>query len=133
MGRQIFPSIKEKYTGGHVKSMQSIVNNNNEEADFAAIDCVSYALVDRWRPELTRSLKKVASSRPFPALPYVTHIDTPDEIVEVIREALIRSLYDRQLDETRKTLLLGKVAKEIELHFCWNFKFKFKSQRFSLL
>ena len=130
MGRQIFPSIKEKYTGSHVKSMQSVVNNNNEEADFAAIDCVTYALVDRWRPELTRSLKQVASSRPFPALPYVTRIDTPDEIVSVIREALIRSVYDPQLDETRKSLLLGRIAKKLNCIFVGNSNSNLKAKGF---
>ncbi len=118
MGRHIFPTIKEKYTGSHVKSMESVANaNNNEEADFAAIDCVTWALVNRWRPELTRTLKKVASSRSFPALPYVTRIDTPDNIVQVIREALIRALCDPQLEETRKTLLIGKIAKKLNCIF----------------
>ena len=65
-GNQFFSRVR--ITGGHLYSLQAVAEG---AADIAAIDCVSYQLIEDWRPELTAGLRIIASSASTCGLPFV--------------------------------------------------------------
>jgi len=78
-------------SGGHLRSLQAVAS---DEADIAAIDCVSYQLIeDRW-PELTRRVETLGYSIKTCGLPFVmpnsklADVDT-GQIIEQLNQALL--------------------------------------------
>jgi ABC-type phosphate/phosphonate transport system substrate-binding protein len=55
-------------TGGHLHSLQAVADG---AADIAAIDCVSYQLIEDWRPGLCAGLRIIADSVKTCGLPLV--------------------------------------------------------------
>lgn len=55
-------------TGGHLYSLQAVAEG---AADIAAIDCVSYQLIEDWRPELCAGLRSIGDSVKTCGLPLV--------------------------------------------------------------
>jgi ABC-type phosphate/phosphonate transport system substrate-binding protein len=55
-------------TGGHLYSLQAVAEG---AADIAAIDCVSYQLIEDWRPELCARVRIIADSVKTCGLPLV--------------------------------------------------------------
>lgn len=54
-------------SGGHLASAQAVADGR---ADIAAIDAVTWAMLQRWEP-CARSLREVARTPPTPGLPYI--------------------------------------------------------------
>jgi ABC-type phosphate/phosphonate transport system substrate-binding protein len=94
-------------TGSHRASLQAVAAG---EADVCAIDCVTYALLQRTEPELTRRLRVLAQSAPAPALPYVTRRDIPADDLQRLRAGLARACGEPALADARAALLLAGVA-----------------------
>lgn len=90
-------------TGAHVDSMAAVLAG---EADIAAIDCVTYALLQRYRPAATAGLRAIGRTATAPGLPLVTRRDAPDETVEALRAAWRGALADPALAEARAALLI---------------------------
>jgi ABC-type phosphate/phosphonate transport system substrate-binding protein len=67
-GDQAFFS-KAVETGSHVASLAAVQQG---QADVCAIDCVTVALLQRYRPGALEGLLEIARSPQVPALPYVT-------------------------------------------------------------
>jgi ABC-type phosphate/phosphonate transport system substrate-binding protein len=65
-GGDFFARVKT--TGGHLYSLQAVAEG---AADIAAIDCVSYQLIEDWRPELCARLRIIADSVKTCGLPLV--------------------------------------------------------------
>jgi ABC-type phosphate/phosphonate transport system substrate-binding protein len=74
-----------KVSGAHVRSIEMV---RAGEADVAAIDCVTYTLLSRYRPSCLSETRILAPTDPVPAPPYVTSRDYPLETVERMRNAL---------------------------------------------
>jgi ABC-type phosphate/phosphonate transport system substrate-binding protein len=94
-------------SGGHAASLASVAAG---EADAAAIDCVSYALLTRYRPALavaTRILARTASS---PTLPFVTARESGAATIHALRDALAAAIADPALAASRETLFLTGMA-----------------------
>lgn len=90
-------------TGGHRSSLQAVVDG---AADLAAIDCVSFALLERAEPALIAGVRVVAESEPAPALPYVTAAARPAEARTRLLGALMDAVRDPSLATARGDLLL---------------------------
>ncbi len=90
-------------TGAHAASMAAVAAG---EADIAAIDCVTYALLQRHRPAATAGLRAIGRTAPAPGLPLVTRRDATDETVEALRAAWRGALADPALAEARAALLI---------------------------
>ncbi|WP_368542097.1 phosphate/phosphite/phosphonate ABC transporter substrate-binding protein [Enterobacter soli] len=73
------------FSGSH---RQSLVNITRGEADIAAIDCVTWALLQRHEPTLARGLTVIDRTPLTPGLPLITARETPPEALRTIREAL---------------------------------------------
>ena len=72
------------FSGAHERSLEMIQQN---EADFAAIDALTYALIQRERPARLRGLEIIASTMEMPAPPIVTRFDLAASRIEGIRRA----------------------------------------------
>ncbi len=88
-------------SGSHRASMQLVCD---AKADVAAIDCVSYALARRHRPELAAGLAVIAHGPAAPALPYVTAAGRPAGEIERLKHALSAAAADPALAVPREAL-----------------------------
>ena len=89
-------------TGAHEHSAEALVL---DRADVAALDCVTWTLLQRARPALTAQLRVIGRTAPAPAPPLVTSARTPPAVVAALRESLRRWLVDPAGAEARAALL----------------------------
>ena len=90
-------------SGGHAESLAQLVNG---EIDVAAIDCITYALLQRCRAHVIAATRIIACTRAAPGLPYATRIDASPELVQRLRAGLTRAFADPELSALRDTLLI---------------------------
>ncbi|MFZ1430278.1 MAG: PhnD/SsuA/transferrin family substrate-binding protein [Geminicoccaceae bacterium] len=90
-------------TGGHRASLGAIVRG---AADLAAIDCVTFALLERVAPAEIASLRIIAESEAAPALPYITAAGRPNDVRFQLFDALVEAASDEELAASRAALLL---------------------------
>ena len=91
-------------TGSHLRSMELVANR---AADVAAIDCVTFALAARLRPELTTQLRILTWGPVAPSLPFVTRTGWSPPKLTRLRRALIEAIADPDLAKPRAVLLIG--------------------------
>jgi ABC-type phosphate/phosphonate transport system substrate-binding protein len=89
-------------TGSHASSLEFIASGR---ADVAAIDAVSYALLQRWRPALTSEVRVLTWTRPSPGLPLITGKSRPPHTLATLREVLTEVAADSALRDVRRELL----------------------------
>ena len=90
-------------TGSHRESMRSV---REGRADICAVDCVSYALLDRSSPGELAGTRILGRSPLQPALPFITGAATTERELVRLRDALFAALADPGLAEARAALLL---------------------------
>jgi ABC-type phosphate/phosphonate transport system substrate-binding protein len=88
-------------TGSHDASLAAVAEG---EADLAAIDCVSFALIGRGRPELVERVAVIAESPLSPSLPFIAAAGLAAPTIAAVRAALRASLADPNLAEALTTL-----------------------------
>ena len=93
-------------TGTHAASIAMVRDGT---ADVAAIDCVTHALLSRYRAEALSGTRVLGWSDPAPAVPYVTRIDYGEDTLVQTRAALARTFADPNLADAREALLLADV------------------------
>lgn len=100
-GKPFFGSVIE--SGGHALSMEAV---GEGRADVAALDCVSFAFLQRHRPERAARVRVIGETPSTPALPLVTAAATPIATVEALRKALLDVAADPDLAVLREALFL---------------------------
>ncbi len=95
-------------TGSHEASVTAVAEGR---ADLAAIDCVSFALLARGRPELIERVAVVAESPLSPGLPFIASDRLGAAAIAAVRQALLAALADPNLAGVRAALGL-KGARE---------------------
>ncbi len=98
-GAPFFSSIVA--TGSHEASVEAVAGG---QADLASIDCVSFALLSRGRPELVEGVALVAESALSPGLPFIAAAGVPAPTIAAVRGALFAALADPTLAEARAAL-----------------------------
>ena len=98
---KFFKSIK--VSEAHANSLRFI---QNKQADVAAIDCVTYALLNRFRPAALSAIRVLCKTKSAPALPYVTSIHSSIDQQQRMQAALQEAFNDPDLREPREKLLL---------------------------
>jgi ABC-type phosphate/phosphonate transport system substrate-binding protein len=83
-GRPFFGSVT--WSGSHRNSLAMIARS---EADVAAIDAVTFALLGRVEPDLVAQTRILGWTEATPGLPFITAGDTDDATVEILRAALL--------------------------------------------
>lgn len=100
-GRPVFANVLE--TGAHAESLRAVAEGR---ADTAAIDCVTFAHLRRWRPVWADAVRVLADTPATPGLPLVTAAATDDRTLQALRDALAAAATDPALEEARATLFL---------------------------
>jgi ABC-type phosphate/phosphonate transport system substrate-binding protein len=93
-------------TGSHEASVEAVAEGR---ADLASIDCVTFALLGRGRPELLERVAIVAESPLSPGLPFIASASLGQLTIDAVREALLSALGDPNLADARTTLGLKGV------------------------
>jgi ABC-type phosphate/phosphonate transport system substrate-binding protein len=88
-------------TGSHAASLRAVAEG---DADLAAIDCVSFALIARAEPALAERIAIIARSPSSPCLPFIASARLPQETLASLREALFAALADPDLAEARAAI-----------------------------
>ncbi len=81
-------------TGSHLGSLNHVARG---KADVAAIDCVTFGLVERHRPELVNGVRVICETAKSPALPFVTRASASAEEIAMLLSALRETVADPQL------------------------------------
>ena len=102
-GRFFSESIE---TGSHVASLEMVASG---EADAAAIDCVTLALLAKHRRAAVAPIRPLCRSASVPALPFVTAASTSDEVLRGLRRGLASAMADEEMADVRAKLLLTGV------------------------
>lgn len=79
------------FSGSHRQSLREL---QQENADIAAIDCVTYALLQRYQPQALAGLVAIGWSPAAPGLPLITAGATPAATLNSLREALQQLVSD---------------------------------------
>ncbi|MET0497432.1 MAG: PhnD/SsuA/transferrin family substrate-binding protein [Steroidobacteraceae bacterium] len=103
-GASFFQSVF--MSGSHRRSVAMIAA---DEADLAAIDCVTFAHLQRVDPALTSAVRVLCWTPRSPCLPFVTARTTSESTVAVLRESLAAVLADSTLADVRERLFLDDV------------------------
>jgi ABC-type phosphate/phosphonate transport system substrate-binding protein len=98
-GRAFFGAVVT--TGSHRASLEAVADGR---ADLAAIDCVSFALMNRLRAGLVERVAVIAESPPSPGLPFIMSAHLPEAALVSAREALFDALADPDLADARAAL-----------------------------
>jgi ABC-type phosphate/phosphonate transport system substrate-binding protein len=101
-GRPFFAQVIA--TGSHEASLAALAAG---EADVAAVDCVSFALLRNGRPDLIDSVAVIARTPSSPALPFIMSADLGRLHLDAARAALFGALKDPALAAARATLGLA--------------------------
>ena len=82
-------------SGSHAGSIAALVQRR---ADVAAIDCVTYALLDRYRPSCLAGTRRLCYTARAPGIPFVTRAGSTEHVVRQLQHALVDSFEE---DEVR--------------------------------
>ena len=104
-GRPFFAHVVE--SGAHADSIAMVASG---EADVAAIDCVTYAILDRHRPAATEGVRVLTHTEFGPGIPYVTRTDTGFETVDKMREAITEAFAEPDLEDALDALFITGVT-----------------------
>ncbi len=90
-------------TGGHVASVAAVAEGR---ADLAAIDCITWAHLQRLRPDTTKALRVIAWTKATPGLPLIAAVTIDATLLAALRQALAEVAHDPALAALRDALLL---------------------------
>jgi ABC-type phosphate/phosphonate transport system substrate-binding protein len=90
-------------TGSHQASVQAL---HKGDADVAALDCVSWAGLQKNHPEITENLRVLAWTYAYPNLPLITSLSTTQAQCQTLQKALHAALNDPSLRFAKESLFL---------------------------
>lgn len=86
-------------------------------ADFCAVDCVSWALLQENAPKETEGLRVLAETAQAPCLPFITSLATPIENIGCLRAGLSAACSDPALERyCEKLLLTGAMVRDEDVY-----------------
>jgi ABC-type phosphate/phosphonate transport system substrate-binding protein len=94
-------------SGGHRHSVRKVATG---EADIAAIDAVTFALLHRIDPDLTGQVRVIGKTQQVPGLPFITSTATDEQAMSRLRAALTNAFSDPDLASVRAELLLSGIS-----------------------
>jgi ABC-type phosphate/phosphonate transport system substrate-binding protein len=101
-GRSFFAEVV--VTGAHANSLAAVASG---AAHVAAIDCVTYGLLERGRPDLVEQVVVFARTPASPGLPFITSAAHSPATTEAIRRCLLAVLADSALASEHAALGLA--------------------------
>ena len=94
-------------SGGHRQSLAAL---RDSQADVAAIDCVSWALLARYAPDELRGLHIIGETPAAPGLPLITAASTSATRLETLRTVLHQLVSDPAFRAVCDDNLIGGVS-----------------------
>jgi ABC-type phosphate/phosphonate transport system substrate-binding protein len=79
------------------------------EADATCVDCVTYAFFCRHRPALGNVTRIVAVTPQSPSIPFVTSSSSPDDLIDCLRQSLLRIGRSDEWSDVRAGLMLRDI------------------------
>ena len=92
------------FSGSHRQSLAAL---QQDSADLAAIDCVSWALFMRHEPDALQNLIIIGQTPLTPGLPLITSSRTTPEDLAALRRALHRLVADPACQAVREALFIA--------------------------
>ena len=93
-------------SGAHIKSLAML---RCRQADVAAIDCGTYALLSVYQPKALAGTRVLGRTYHSPAPPYVTRTEYGNNMAERMRTALLRAFEDPAITSARQALFLKRI------------------------
>lgn len=90
-------------SGSHRASVEQV---RSGQADLAAVDCVTWALLQRDHPDTVRGLQVCGHTASAPGLPLVTSIHTPNHVLQALRQAWRQVVADTRWAPARAELFI---------------------------
>jgi ABC-type phosphate/phosphonate transport system substrate-binding protein len=100
-GEQGGPFCKAIASGGHAASIAAVAAG---QADFAAVDCVTYATLSRYRPSAVAGTRVQCLTPAMPGLPLIAGRAAKPGEIEAMRNGLAAAAADPELAEARSLL-----------------------------
>jgi ABC-type phosphate/phosphonate transport system substrate-binding protein len=94
-------------SGSHLASIARVAG---DDADIAAIDCVSWALLGRHRNQALAGTRILASGPSLPALPLITSLHTTDKEMTALRDAFGELLEGYRGSQWMQALMLDDIV-----------------------
>lgn len=94
-----------RVSGAHMNSLSMI---QNRQAEVAAIDCVTHALLTRFRPKAIEGTRIICQSLRYPAPPYVTGWRTSKEEISRMQTAILETFEETALSDVKEALFLDR-------------------------
>lgn len=94
-------------TTRHEESIDLVAGN---KADIAAIDCVTFALLQRYQPARLADVRQIGYTAHVAGLSLITAQGRSDDEVACLRLAVTAAFADPALAESRAAMLLGGIA-----------------------
>ena len=91
-------------SGGHSESLAQLLSG---DVDVAALDCVTYALLQRCRADAIASTRIIGQTESAPGLPYVTRKGLDADSMSRLKAGLITAFTDPTLADVRAELLIA--------------------------
>ena len=104
-GHRFFAEVRE--SGAHIDSIAMVASG---EADVAAIDCVTYAILERYRPAAIAGTRVLTHTEYGPGIPYVARTNADPDTVENMRAAIIEAFGEPDLADALEALFLVGVT-----------------------
>lgn len=93
-------------TGSHAGSISLVARG---EADVAAIDCVTHALLARHRPRALAGTRILGFTERAPGIPYISRANLDPDLFERLRNAFQHAFDDADVKAAAATLFVGGV------------------------
>jgi ABC-type phosphate/phosphonate transport system substrate-binding protein len=111
-GTRFFESVV--VSGAHRRSAHWVAGG---EADVAALDCVSWAHIQRVDPAIASTLRVLCWTPSSPSLPFITSHSVGESLMQGLRLALKATVTDPTIRDVRETLFLEDVHIEPDASF----------------
>lgn len=103
-GAAFFSRVVE--SGGHPVSIELVATGT---ADVCAVDCVTHALMAKYRPDALAGTRVLGATEHAPGLPFVTRAGVDEDYLRCLRDGLNEAFADPRLADVRDTLMLTGV------------------------
>ncbi len=90
-------------SGSHRNSLEMVAGN---AADVLAVDCVTWAHLQRLDPSIAAELRILTWTSPTPSLPFITAANTDDSVLRTLRMALAEFVADERSRSARDALFI---------------------------
>ena len=93
-------------SGSHPASVATVARG---DADIAAIDCVTYAHLERYRPSLLQGTRQLCYTASAPGIPFVTRAGTAPDRIRRLQNALMEAFEEPEVRVAGAAVFIGGV------------------------